>query len=94
LYVLSFSVPPNISGGHGIYPNPANNNAWFYKEHIANTNYKLQIISNEGKLVDELSSQTDHLQIDLSAYSAGLYFYKYVNETTNTVDIGKFVRVK
>ena len=77
-----------------IYPNPANDQAWFYQAHSTNNPYSLQLFSSEGKLVDELVGQTDHLQLDLSKYNAGVYFYRYINETTNVINVGKFLRLK
>lgn len=94
LYVFKFQVPPNISGGHGIYPNPATDEAWFHREHTVNSDYKLQIISADGKLVDELSGYNDQLRIDLTNYRAGEYIYRYLNDVTGAVETGKFLRLK
>ena len=95
LYIVGFTIPPDINnGGHGIYPNPANDQAWFYQAHSTNNPYSLQLFSSEGKLIDEIVGQTDHLQLDLSKYNAGVYLYRYINETTNVINVGKFLRLK
>ncbi|MBL4705504.1 MAG: choice-of-anchor B family protein [Flavobacteriales bacterium] len=94
LFVFEYHVPPPISGGHGIYPNPAGNEAWFHREHNVNSDYRLQIISSDGKLVEELSGFNDQLRIDLTDYRAGAYLYRYINEVTGVTESGKFLRFK
>ncbi len=94
LYLFQYTPPPALSGEHGVYPNPAEESAWFHRDHTVNSEYKVQIIGYDGKLIDELTGYTDDLLIDLSEYAAGTYMYRYINEIQGIVETGKFVRIK
>ncbi len=93
LFLLNFEKPPNVSEEpFFLFPNPAQNYIYFYKEHMGLANYTLNIFSNLGALVDQFYVNKEYQRIDLSKYSTGLYLIEYrSNFDSNTFNIKFFV---
>ena len=93
LFLLNFEKPPNVSEEpYFLFPNPAQNYIYFYKEHIGLPNYTLNIFSSLGVLVDQFYVNKEYQRIDLSKYSTGLYLIEYrSNFDSNTFNIKFFV---
>ncbi len=80
LYLFDFEPPPIISENpFFIFPNPASNYLYFYREHLYLADYSINIYNVLGAKVDELQGFNDYLKIDLSNYSNGIYVIEYVS---------------
>ena len=80
LYLFDFEPPPIISENpFFIFPNPASNYLYFYREHLDLADYSINIYNVLGAKVDELQGFNDYLKIDLSNYSNGIYVIEYVS---------------
>ena len=70
LFLLNFEKPPNVSEEpYFLFPNPAQNYIYFYKEHMGLANYTLNIFSSLGVLFDQFYVNKEYQRIDLSKYS-------------------------
>jgi len=97
LFLLGYNAPPNIQveeDDHGIYPNPVEGQAFFYRDHIVNSVYTIEIYDDQGKFVKVFNGITDHLYMDLTFLSAGTYSYRYYNAATKITLSKKFVVIK
>lgn len=97
LFLLGYNAPPNIQveeSGHGIYPNPVQGETFFYREHLFESNYTIEIYDSQGKYIKVFNGITDHLYMDLSFLSAGSYSYRYYNSTTKVTLSKKFIVIK
>ena len=97
LFLLGYNAPPNVlvaEDEHGIFPNPVVGEAFFYMNHIVNSDYIIEIFDNQGKYLKTFNGITDHLYMDLSGLSAGTYSYRYYNSTTKITLSKKFVVIK
>ena len=89
LYLFDFEPPPTTAEDpFYIFPNPASNYIYFYREHLDLADYKIKTYNILGSKVDELQGFNDYLKIDLSNYSNGIYVLEYISNielfTTNT----------
>ena len=80
LFLLSFETPPEIlDNPFFIFPNPAANYIYFYKEHDGSADYQLNIYNSLGGLVDQLRGDSDYYKINLSKYRTGIYILEYIS---------------
>ncbi|CAG5080168.1 choice-of-anchor B family protein [Parvicella tangerina] len=95
LYVFDFQAPPKISNAsmdYSLYPNIVTDGyAYFYKDHSGVADYNLEIYDAKGGLVKILHGDTDYLMIETSSFEAGIYLFKYVNNSSDEVGVGKFM---
>ncbi|MDC0339068.1 choice-of-anchor B family protein [Flavobacteriales bacterium] len=97
LFLLGYNAPPNIQveeNDHGIYPNPVEGDAFFYRKHLFESDYTLEIYDSQGKCVKTFNGMTDHLFMDLTSLSAGNYSYRYYNFATKVTLSKKFVVIE
>ncbi len=93
LYVFKYFKPEGHDEiNYGVYPNPAKDFIWFYHSYQDQFNYRLRILSAEGKIVKEVTGMHDHLNIDLRNLAAGLYLYELYSEEPERKLSGKFVK--
>lgn len=78
LFLLSFENPPAIlEDSYFLFPNPAQDYIYFYKDHVGLASYTLNIYNNSGALIDQFYLYNDYFRINLSKYSTGLYLIEY-----------------
>ena len=65
--------------------------AFFYRKHLFESDYTIEIYDSQGKFIEVFNGMTDHLYMDLSSLSAGNYSYRYYNTTTKVKLSKKFV---
>jgi choice-of-anchor B domain-containing protein len=97
LFLLGYNAPPVIQiveNEHGIYPNPVQGGAFFYREHIFESDYTVEIYDSQGKYLKVFNGITDHLYMDLSFLSAGSYSYRYKNSSSKETLSKKFIVIK
>ena len=97
LFLLGYNAPPNIQveeNEHGIYPNPVQGEAFFYREHLFESDYTIEIYDSQGKFIKVFNGITDHLYMDLTSLGAGSYSYRYYNSTTKVTLSKKFIVIK
>jgi len=93
LYVFKYFNPQGHGDvDYGVYPNPATDQIWFYHGYEEEMDYRVRILSAEGKIVKEVSGMSEHLVIDLRDLSAGTYIYEFYNEYPERKLTGKFVK--
>jgi choice-of-anchor B domain-containing protein len=91
LLLLGFNPPPIISENpFFIFPNPATDFIYFYKNHIGEADYELSIYNSLGQLVESFISNNDYYLIDLKQYNTGVYLYQYISSYDNQKLSGKF----
>lgn len=91
LYLFDFEVPPiTVNNPFNIFPNPASNYVYFYRNHVDEADYSINIYDVLGSKVDELYSTTDHLKIDLTNYKSGIYIVEYVSNIEDFTLTTKF----
>ncbi len=76
------------------YPNPANNTLIFkFPTNNANTQHKntIKIFEINGKLLREIHSESDHLEVNISSLRKGIYIFETIinGEVTQS---GKFIK--
>ena len=80
LFLLSFELPPKITDNpFFVFPNPATDYIYFYKEHIGSADYLLNIYNSLGGLVDQFNGYSDYYKIHLSKYRTGVYILEYIS---------------
>lgn len=88
IYSLPGSIPlsakgeANISASPLPFPNPASSQIAIPYNLTGNAKASIQIIDTSGKLMESFTvdSTFDHLLLNTSAYSNGVYFYKIVSQ--------------
>ncbi len=93
LFLFGFDPPPEIHSDEEFvfFPNPADDYAFFYHQHIGMADYGLTIYNSIGQKVQEYNGDKDYLLIDLSSYSIGSYVYHYRSNLSETEFSGKFI---
>tara|TARA_B110000971_G_scaffold35040_1_gene32985 strand:+ start:302 stop:610 length:309 start_codon:yes stop_codon:yes gene_type:complete len=92
LYLFNFEAPPiTADNPFNIFPNPASNYVYFYRNHVYEADYFINIYDVLGSKVDELYSTTDHLKIDLTNYKTGIYIIEYVSKIEDFTLTTKFL---
>jgi len=93
LYLFGFEAPPEIYSEEEflLFPNPANNYAYFYHQHLGVADYVLSIYNSIGQKIQEYSGIRDYLFIDLRGYAIGAYIYQYRSNLSETEFSGKFI---
>ncbi|MDG2228092.1 MAG: choice-of-anchor B family protein [Flavobacteriales bacterium] len=97
LFLLGYNAPPNIQveeNEHGVYPNPVQGEAFFYRKHLFESDYTIEIYNSQGESVKTFNGMTNHLFMDLTSLSAGNYFYRYYNSTTKVELSKKFIVIE
>ena len=91
LLLLGFNPPPILSeNSFSIFPNPASDYIYFYRNHIGEANYELSIFNSIGQLVDAFNLNNDYHLIDLRGYNTGMYYYQYISGFDDQMLSGKF----
>ena len=74
-----------------VYPNPASDIITVY----VNTaeDYELNVLSLDGSLISSEGQFTDHMNLDVSGLSQGLYFIEVVNTKTNEKMVQKLTKM-
>ncbi len=97
LFLLRHTPPPPIAesnvGGHGIYPNPAFNSAYFYYNQPVNYPYTLSVFNNLGQLIQTTEGVQDYLYLDLSKLTQGHYYYQFHSKNNDKILSGKFIKL-
>ncbi|MGB0390035.1 MAG: T9SS type A sorting domain-containing protein [Salibacteraceae bacterium] len=78
----------NQSESFNIFPNPVQSQITLDKLHEGS---RIEIINAQGGLVDRVTINNDHVQIDVSEYNQGIYFIK-ATDKNNRSQIKKFVK--
>ena len=73
------------------FPNPANDYAYFYHQHIGIADYLLTIYNSIGQKIEEFQGTQDYLLIELKKYAIGAYVYHYRSNLSETEFSGKFI---
>jgi len=97
LFLLGYNAPPIIGveeDEYGIYPNPVKEAAFFYRKHLFESDYTIEIYDSQGKFIEVFNGMTDHLYMDLSSLSAGNYSYRYYNSITKVTLSSKFIVIE
>jgi hypothetical protein len=84
--VLSIEIINTSEFGFHVRPNPATDKAIIYFENPYQEKFQLQLISNTGKLMAELQTNSNAFELDLTALPSGLYYFLIYR---NEVFIGK-----
>ena len=79
---------------NGVYPNPVQGEAFFYRKHLFESDYTIEIYNSQGESVKTFNGMTNHLFMDLTSLSAGNYFYRYYNSTTKVELSKKFIVIE
>ena len=91
LYLMSFDPPPIInSNPYLIFPNPAEGYIYFYRDHVGEADYQLEIYDAIGKRVRQFACYNDYKKIDLSSFNTGIYIIKYMPNNDDVVLTAKF----
>ncbi|MBM77772.1 MAG: hypothetical protein CL846_04765 [Crocinitomicaceae bacterium] len=91
LFLLGFNPPPILSENpFSIFPNPASDFIYFYRNHPGEADYDLLIYNSLGQLVDSFVSNNDYYLIDLRGYNTGMYYYQYISGFDSQMLSGKF----
>jgi len=79
---ISSNNPYGITESHNaldlisIYPNPANDNIEISVSEIS----QVEIMNTEGQILKSFKMNADHASIDVTAFAAGVYFVKAIND--------------
>jgi hypothetical protein len=88
-------TPEGSNPGIKIYPNPANSSLFFSMHNIAEEKVEISIMNTEGQMVEHFFASTgignNIIRLDVSAYSAGVYFVVLKNQSQVISD--KFIKV-
>ena len=91
LYLMNFEPPPlMVSNPNYVFPNPAENYIYFYREHIGEADYQLEIHDAIGKKVKQFNCFNDYKKIDLSGFNTGIYIIKYMSNNDDIILTEKF----
>ena len=83
---MSFDPPPLInSNPYYIFPNPAEGYIYFYRDHVGEAHYQLEIYDAIGKRVRQFNCYNDYKKIDLSKITKTylMYFLKEIAQEWN-----------
>lgn len=75
-----------------VYPNPASTEVTFKISDGENRFIKISDIT--GREIETLPISNNQAQMNVTAFTAGIYFYEIINESATVVDRGKFSVVK
>lgn len=93
LYLLDFNAPPDIHTDleHGIYPNPANDQAYIWYNDPTAGNFDLMVFDAMGQKVFQKENIEGNFQeLNTADWAAGPYVYR-LKSTSNGIDVrGKF----
>ena len=96
-YIMRSKVTPNsVPTGKfdnvevNVYPNPADNYLYFDISHINTSTYNITIYDILGNIMYSADRNNSTLQIDLSAYSTGVYYYKIATTSSHIQKTGMF----
>lgn len=79
-------------GTFSIFPNPASNNLTIEWDMAESRFYQLSIYDNLGRLVyTQAAISNNQVELDVSQYKSGLFFYKLRNEVDRTFTSGSFI---
>jgi choice-of-anchor B domain-containing protein len=93
LFLLEFSPPPRIetSAEFGVYPNPAQESAWFYLANPRMFSFDIQIYNMQGKHVAQTEIPGNSLvEFSTLGLSSGMYFYEIIGRDVTLTYRGKF----
>jgi hypothetical protein len=94
--INSTSSSPSATATVQLSPNPATAQVKFELKNFKPGNYTLQLFSTEGSLMDSriLQLNDNHtVSMDLSALSAGAYFYRIADEKNRPLKTGQLIKV-
>lgn len=75
-----------------VYPNPSSTQVTFKISSGENT--YLKILDVTGREIETLPVLNNEIQVNISAFSSGIYFYEILDKSNTIVDRGKFSVVK
>jgi hypothetical protein len=93
LFLLEFTPPPRIetSAEFGVYPNPAQESAWFYLANPRMFSFDIQIYNMQGKRVAQTEIIGNSLvEFSTLGLSSGMYFYEIIGRDVTLTYRGKF----
>lgn len=97
LYLFKVNLPPDINTDilHGVYPNPASDNVYFYYDNETPLTFSFKVFDAVGKLVYQKNAISSNFhQFNVKDWSAGSYFYQWEGEGNDVLLSGKFVVTK
>jgi hypothetical protein len=78
----------NKNNTFNIVPNPASNYISFTSNSLLNAAVNINITDEAGRLAGTFIMSGTELKVNTSAYAAGIYFYKIVNNNNQVVSEG------
>jgi hypothetical protein len=74
-----------------VYPNPSNSSITIEINNPALIHHELTIYNSLGRLVSTYEySNSNQIEIDVSSYDPGIYYYKLQNMSNRQIATGKF----
>ena len=73
-------------------PNPAKDIIKIEFENDSKLEHNINIFDNSGKLIYSVSSDNGLVEINISNFNEGLYYYKIISRKENKKSIGKFIK--
>lgn len=61
-----------------VYPNPFNNELSI--DNFSNENLAIEVVTSQGVVINKLLSKETQIELDMSAYTSGVYFLRVVSE--------------
>ena len=90
--LTSIEIPSINPNSVTVYPNPASQLVTIKVEQSDGWDYQFHIYNSEGRLVHSSESDSSsQLELDVSQYIPGLYFYKLHNTSGTGIIAGKLV---
>jgi hypothetical protein len=82
------NVNDDLVADINVYPNPATD--YIYIENVENVN-RIDVVKLTGQIIDSYTVTENSMQMDVSGYSNGVYFVKFVlnDNSTGTIRIEK-----